>query len=187
MGVVGLPNVVRRRGARSQRGAADGAACSLPAIGGGILLKLHFGEEQHHRLTSPLPPWTPFAAAPSFPPSSPLTRLVQGKSTFFNLLCNMSVPAENYPFCTVRRLTRAGQPAPAGEAAPRVPGRLRVRRPRMAFLEAREQRSAYFDGDASGWPIMEGAGATEKARSPPILFAASADERASADAAHARE
>ena len=25
-----------------------------------------------------------------------------GKSTFFNLLCNMHVPAENYPFCTVR-------------------------------------------------------------------------------------
>lgn len=26
-----------------------------------------------------------------------------GKSTFFNLLCNMHVAAENYPFCTVRR------------------------------------------------------------------------------------
>lgn len=25
-----------------------------------------------------------------------------GKSTFFNLLCNMHVAAENYPFCTVR-------------------------------------------------------------------------------------
>ena len=25
-----------------------------------------------------------------------------GKSTFFNLLCDMHVPAENYPFCTVR-------------------------------------------------------------------------------------
>lgn len=24
-----------------------------------------------------------------------------GKSTFFNLLCNMHVAAENYPFCTV--------------------------------------------------------------------------------------
>jgi len=24
-----------------------------------------------------------------------------GKSTFFNLLCNMHVPAENYPFCTI--------------------------------------------------------------------------------------
>ena len=24
-----------------------------------------------------------------------------GKSTFFNLLCKMSVAAENYPFCTV--------------------------------------------------------------------------------------
>jgi hypothetical protein len=24
-----------------------------------------------------------------------------GKSTFFNILCNMSVAAENYPFCTV--------------------------------------------------------------------------------------
>jgi obg-like ATPase 1 len=29
-----------------------------------------------------------------------------GKSTFFNLLCDMHVPAENYPFCTVRSLTR---------------------------------------------------------------------------------
>jgi GTP-binding protein EngB required for normal cell division len=26
-----------------------------------------------------------------------------GKSTFFNTLCNMSVAAENYPFCTVSR------------------------------------------------------------------------------------
>jgi len=24
-----------------------------------------------------------------------------GKSTFFNLLCSMNVPAENFPFCTV--------------------------------------------------------------------------------------
>lgn len=24
-----------------------------------------------------------------------------GKSTFFNLMCNMSVAAENYPFCTI--------------------------------------------------------------------------------------
>lgn len=24
-----------------------------------------------------------------------------GKSTFFNVLCKQSVPAENYPFCTI--------------------------------------------------------------------------------------
>jgi obg-like ATPase 1 len=24
-----------------------------------------------------------------------------GKSSFFNLLCKMSVPAENFPFCTI--------------------------------------------------------------------------------------
>jgi obg-like ATPase 1 len=34
-----------------------------------------------------------------------------GKSTFFNLLCKMSVPAENYPFCTIEpTLSRVAVP-----------------------------------------------------------------------------
>ncbi len=32
-----------------------------------------------------------------------------GKSTFFNLLCDMHVAAENYPFCTVRAGARDGR------------------------------------------------------------------------------
>lgn len=30
-----------------------------------------------------------------------------GKSSFFNALANLSVPAENYPFCTIEPSVRA--------------------------------------------------------------------------------
>jgi obg-like ATPase 1 len=44
-----------------------------------------------------------------------------GKSTFFNLLGKMSVPAENFPFCTIDP-TDAKVPVPVSGAP--APGRL---------------------------------------------------------------
>lgn len=40
-----------------------------------------------------------------------------GKSTFFNLMCNMSVAAENYPFCTIDP-TDARVPVPVSAGQP---------------------------------------------------------------------
>ncbi len=50
-----------------------------------------------------------------------------GKSLFFNLLCSMNVPSENFPFCTVRpgrgRATAAQE---SGCRRPRPPRGARV-------------------------------------------------------------
>ncbi len=50
---------------------------------------------------------------PSRSPSSPVLQV--GKSTFFNMLCNMHVAAENYPFCS----ECAREPPPSRRGAAR--------------------------------------------------------------------